>query len=97
MASIHGNLLIGGMALRNLEAELRDDSQLTDSGDWLLVGRLHVDPQAEQQLQVGRKYRLQLDDGRAGPVVLEAIVPGEEESIAEFRPEPPATPAQADA
>lgn len=86
MQTFHGNLLIGGMALRDLEGELLTESQLTESGDWLLHGRLRVNSQAEQ-LQVGRKYRLLLDDGRAGPVVLDTIQTGEDESIAEFRPE----------
>jgi hypothetical protein len=67
MAEIHGKLLIGGLALKDLDGILDDDTEDGSDG-WR--GRLMVDQSTGPLLEVGRDYRLELDDGRAGRVVV---------------------------
>ena len=59
----HGRLLLGGMALKDLAGEI-------DSDDGHVSGRFIVDRAELHHLQVGRPYRLELDDGRAAQVVV---------------------------
>lgn len=59
MGEIRGRLLIGGMVLRNLEASLDHGAHDSESG-W--TGSLLIDPPQQESLQVGRPYRLELDD-----------------------------------
>jgi hypothetical protein len=66
MAAIHGNLLIGGMALKDLDGLLTDEDGTSDR--W--TGTLTITRAKEPLLEVGRPYRLELDDGRAGQVVV---------------------------
>ena len=70
MSEIHGRLLIGGMTLDDLcgVVELKDDC---DCSEW--CGHLLIDPQQNQHLEAGRRYRLELDDGRAGQVVVTTV------------------------
>jgi hypothetical protein len=76
MSDIHGRLLIGGMTLKDLygAVELRDDCAC---GGW--CGHLLIDLAQNQHLESGRQYRLELDDGRAGKIVVTRIEcpPGE--------------------
>ena len=75
MVEIRGRLLIGGMVLRNLEGAL-DDEQL-DTGEW--SGYLWLAPPHQESLELGRLYRLETDDERAGQIEISGIeaVPGE--------------------
>lgn len=76
MGEIRGRLLIGGMVLRNLVANL--DNGVSDSEPgW--TGTLSIDPPQHECLQLGRPYRLELDDERAGQIEVTYIdcVPGE--------------------
>ena len=70
MDSVHGDLLIGGLAIREVDAEIDDldDGETCDSSDW--HGRVSVTPEQRWQLEKGRLYRLELDDGRAGQIVV---------------------------
>ena len=76
MGEIRGRLLIGGMVLRNLEASL-DHGALDSESGW--TGSLLIDPPQQECLQLGRPYRLELDDERAGQIEVTHIerVPGQ--------------------
>ena len=76
MGEIRGRLLIGGMVLRNLEASLDIGSLDSESG-W--TGALSIAPPRQECLQIGRPYRLELDDERAGQTEVTHIecVPGQ--------------------
>ena len=76
MGEIQGRLLIGGMVLRNLEASLDPGAGDSESG-W--TGSLLIAPPHQECLQLGRPYRLELDDERAGQIEVTHIdcVPGE--------------------
>jgi hypothetical protein len=87
MPDFEGDLLIGGMTLYDLHGELEWEALELDSSDWLLAGRLELDAQDEAYLQLGRRYRLQLADGRAGQVVIAKIQSAADRHIiAEFQP-----------
>ena len=75
MVEIRGRLLIGGMVLRNLEGAL-DDEHL-DTGKW--SGYLWLDLPHQECVELGRPYRLETDDERAGQIEISGIeaVPGE--------------------
>lgn len=70
MSEFHGNLLIGGMTLKNLSGEL-DEHGPSPTAPWR--GELIVDPRQNEFLQSGRPYRLELEDGRAGMIVITRI------------------------
>jgi hypothetical protein len=70
MGEIRGRLLIGGMVLRNLEASL-DKSALDSESGW--TGSLLIDPPQQECLQLGRPYRLELDDERASQIEITHI------------------------
>lgn len=76
MGEIRGRLLIGGMVLRDLAANLANGVSDSESG-W--IGFLWIDPPHHECLQLGRPYRLELDDERAGQIEVTHIecVPGE--------------------
>jgi hypothetical protein len=66
MHPFHGDLLIGGDALRGLEGELEDEQE-----DW--QGRFSWSPSRPVLLETMRSYLLMLDDGRAARVMLTKI------------------------
>ncbi|MBM3969761.1 MAG: hypothetical protein FJ302_07855 [Planctomycetes bacterium] len=84
MGEIRGRLLIGGMVLRNLEASLDHGAHDSESG-W--TGSLLIDPPQQESLQVGRPYRLELDDERAGQIEVTQIecIPGQRQLRAHIR------------
>jgi hypothetical protein len=67
MSEIHGRLLIGGMTLKDLcgVVELQD---VCSCSPW--CGHLLIDPAHNEYLETGRLYRLELDDGRSGQIVV---------------------------
>lgn len=67
MSEFHGNLLIGGMTLKNLSGTLDEDAPCENAG-W--HGELAIEPRQSELLQSGRPYRLELEDGRAGKIVI---------------------------
>jgi hypothetical protein len=73
MSQFQGDLLIGGVALRHLVVDLEVETPQDGSGDWVLSGRLRVPPHQCEWLQVERPYRLVLDDGRAGKVLVSRV------------------------
>lgn len=83
-----GDLLIGGMTLRRLPCEIQNETHIESSRDWRFAGKLVIDVLHKPMLQLGRLYRLQLNDGRAGQVVLARL--GADDSahcVAEFQPQ----------
>lgn len=79
MQTFQGNLLIGGMALNNVEGMLCDDASGIPS-HW--SGQLRIDPCQHEVLEIDRQYLLMLDDGRNREVVLTDIqVESEEEPV----------------
>lgn len=61
MHGFHGDLLIGGMAIRDLDGEIEDTPQ-NQLARW--SGRFRLDSSRQQALELGRPYLLMLDDGR---------------------------------
>jgi len=88
MHESHGDLLIGGERIKHVHCELEEEQPLTDSKEWILAGHLHLTAEQSQLLETDRPYRLQLEDGRAGQVVVSSIsCDGKpDESVVIFQP-----------
>jgi hypothetical protein len=84
-----GTLSIGGMQLRDVCGELEEERRQTHSQEWRLSGRVSLKRSQLDFFQAGRTCRLELDDGRAGQVVLEHLAPGLDALVARFRPRQP--------
>jgi hypothetical protein len=67
MEMFHGALLIGGMALDDLEGEIEGEPD-GETAQWR--GRFPLDRTRIHCLQLGRTYRLETADGRAAQVVV---------------------------
>jgi hypothetical protein len=87
MRDFEGSLLIGGQTLKQLHVELLGDQPNGEANEWLLTGRLTLDPHEQELLEVGRRYRLQLRDGRAGQVVIGSMSRYGHSFVAEFHPQ----------
>jgi hypothetical protein len=81
-----GELLIGGMALRQLQGELESEEPAGNSSAWLLSGKLRVSAQHGSQLELERQYLLRIDDGREGLVELTSLTSTDGNLLADFRP-----------
>ncbi|MCE9526689.1 MAG: hypothetical protein K8R36_11620 [Planctomycetales bacterium] len=88
MHESHGELLLGGIRLHNVHVELEDEQPLDGHADWMLSGRLCLSVQEAQELELERHYLLQLEDGRAGPIVVTRLEPHDGALRAAFRPHP---------
>jgi hypothetical protein len=73
MHEVDGDLLIGGDRIKHVHVELEEELPQPGSRDWILAGHLHLSPEQSELIQTDRPYRLQLDDGRAGQVVVSRI------------------------
>jgi hypothetical protein len=84
----HGELLIGGMALRHLQGELERLEPAVNSSAWLLAGKLRLSSEHGGQLELQRQYLLRLDDGREGLVELTSLKSSENDGnlLADFQP-----------
>ena len=71
MHSFHGDLLIGGLAIKNLDGEIDGDETSSQQAAW--EGQFKVDPCQTEVLELGRQYLLILDDGRNREVMLTEI------------------------
>jgi hypothetical protein len=88
MHDFEGDLLIGGMKLSHLCGELEMESHDDLSQDWFFSGRIKLPPEDREFLQLGRLYRLELADGRAGQVIISRLEPCDNEHVvAEFLPQ----------
>jgi hypothetical protein len=81
-----GELLIGGMALRQLHGELEREEPTRNSSAWLLSGKLRLAAQHGTQLELERQYLLRIDDGREGLVELTSLTDDDGDLLADFRP-----------
>ena len=88
MHESHGDLLIGGQRIKHIHCELEEEQPLTDSKEWILAGHLHLTIEQTQCLETDRPYRLQLEDGRAGQVIVSRIAADgkPDESVVDFYP-----------
>jgi len=88
MNESYGDLLIGGERLKHVHCELAQEQPLSDSKEWILAGHLHVTVEQSQLLETERPYRLQLEDGRAGQVVVSRIAADgkPDEKLVDFQP-----------
>ena len=88
MNEFYGDLLmIGGDRLKHVRGELAEEQPSADSTDWNLAGRLHLPPGQCGLLQSARPYRLQLEDGRAGQVMVSRIVSASDDALlVDFQP-----------
>ena len=86
MREFEGDLLIGGATLKHLHGELAQEQAEASSHDWQLSGQVHLSPAEWASIQCNRLYRLDLRDGRSGPVVVTRLVEqGDQEVVVEFR------------
>lgn len=88
MHEVDGDLLIGGERLKHVHIELEEEQPQPGCKDWKLAGHLHLTPEQSELLETDRPYRLQLDDGRAGQVIVSRItVDGQpNDFLADFKP-----------
>ncbi len=88
MHEFQGDLLIGGQRLKCVHGELEQEQPLSDSKEWILAGHLHLTAEQSQLLETDRPYRLQLQDGRAGQVVVSRIAADgqPDEKLVDFQP-----------
>lgn len=87
MQEFHGNLSLGGLQLTHLHGELQSDEPVPNSQEHLLAGKVAIPTSQKPQVEFGRRYRLEIEDGPAGPVVVSRIEEErEDELILEFQP-----------
>ncbi len=87
MSEFDGDLLIGGLRLKQLHGELDQDLPQDGSADRLFAGRFRLESGQQDLLEAGRRYRLHLADGRSGPVVVSQIrVQPDQQMVVEFSP-----------
>jgi hypothetical protein len=88
MHEVDGELLIGGERLKHVHIELEEEAPQEGSSEWSLAGHMHLTAEQSQRLETDRLYRLELEDGRAGQVVLCRISPdgAPQEVQADFQP-----------
>ena len=79
MREFEGDLLIGGMRLSHIHGELDMESHEDDAPDWKFSGRILLTPNERAWLECKRRYRLELEDGRAGPVILFRLEPTDDD------------------
>jgi hypothetical protein len=82
-----GDLCIGGLRLKHLDGELELNEPLDHSAEHLLGGRLSVPAEEKELLEVGRPYRLQIEEGPAGIVIVSRIEQTKDgDVVVEFEP-----------
>lgn len=86
MQFFHGDLLIGGATFRRLHGQLKLEEPSPDSTDWQLAGRLELTRRQVECLELNRQYRLELEDGRAGAVVVSRVDASEIGAVVDFEP-----------
>lgn len=86
MQFFHGDLLIGGVTFRRLHGQLKLEEPSPDSSDWRLAGQLELTRNQVEALELDRLYRLELEDGRAGAVVVSRVDASEIGAVIDFEP-----------
>lgn len=89
----HGDLLIGGMSLKDLDGDVDED---TSEHPGSFSGRFTIEADRQDVLETGRPYRLMLDDGRAGQVIVSRIEPTNDnhQLLVEFEGTSPLEPSR---
>lgn len=86
MQEFHGDLLIGGMRLKDVLGEVEDELP-GGAEECRLSGHLHLALEDSTQLEVNREYRIELENGRGAQVVLSRIAKAHgNEVLADFEP-----------
>jgi hypothetical protein len=70
MRTIHGDLLMGGVAIREIDGIVDD---VTDDCGGHQEGKFEVEAQKQSILELGRPYLLLLDDGGTIELVVKEI------------------------
>lgn len=70
MRRFHGDLLIGGLSIRDVEGRLDD---VPFDGDHHQEGSFEVEVENQSRLEMGRPYLLVLDDGDSVKLVVKEI------------------------
>ena len=84
MLQFHGDLLLGGARLRELEGQI-DESNGDQQVNW--SGEFRIAPDQVEMVEIGRPYLLVLNDGRTGRVQITAVTRDrEDQSLICFRP-----------
>ena len=86
MSTFQGDLLIGGATFRRLQGQLVRVEPSPDSPDWVLEGQLKLTRQQVEALELDRLYRLELEDGRSGSVVVSRVDASEIGATIDFAP-----------
>ncbi len=90
MQLFQGDLLIGGERFRRLHGQLKLEEPSPDSSEWRFAGQLELTRHQLESLEMYRQYRLLLDDGRAGTVIVSRMDASEIGAVVDF--EPPRNP-----
>lgn len=72
MREFHGDLLIGGLAIRHLHGTLEEGDPASGK-HW--SGQFEIEPSQEEVLEIGRQYLLLLDDGSNAEVMVTSVHP----------------------
>lgn len=82
MHEFHGDLLIGGLAIRHLHGEIEEGR----GKKW--SGHFEIEPSQEEVVEIGRQYLLMLDDGRNAEVMVTSVHPEPKEQavVCDFEP-----------
>ena len=87
MQEFHGDLLIGGMRLKDVVGEVEGEMPCDEAKECSLSGHLHLPPDQLNQLELHREYRIELVNGQAAQVVLSRIDAAfSSEVLADFEP-----------
>ena len=86
MQSFHGDLLLGGAAIREVQGLIEDDDHVSKP---TLGGRFRVNANQESMLELNRTYLLMLDDGSSAKIVVTDVSYEDEADdtiVVQFRP-----------
>lgn len=86
MQSFHGDLLLGGVAIREVDGLIEDDDHVSKL---TLGGRFRVNADQESMLELNRTYLLMLDDGSSAKIVVTDVSYEDEADdtiVVQFRP-----------
>jgi hypothetical protein len=88
MREFHGDLLIGGLAIRHLHGTLDEGEATVGAGGKQWSGQFEIEPSQEEALEIGRQYLLLLDDGSNAEVMVTHVHPERQQQavVCEFGP-----------
>lgn len=88
MTESTGDLLIGGDRIKHVHIDLQNEQPTGNTNEWNLAGQMHLTTEQSYLVETDRPYRLRLDDGRCGQVIVRRIAANSNpnELLAEFLP-----------